>query len=49
MKALVNAEKGEEIYDIPDEQPPLHYPLDYVLDTWLERKVHHIYPEAGGI
>ena len=48
MMKLVNAEKGEKIYDIPDEQPPLHYPIDYVLRTWLEHKYYHTYPEAGG-
>lgn len=48
MKALVNAESGKELYDIPDEQPPLYYPLDLVLNTWLEHKMHHVLPESGG-
>ena len=26
----------------------LTYPLDYVIETWLEHKLHHTYPAPGG-
>lgn len=44
----MSAEKGEAIEETPDEQPPFHYPIDYVIRVWLEHKYYHNYPEPGG-
>lgn len=48
MQVLVRAEAGEENNTVPDEQPTFHHEIDYVIRTWLERKMHHTYPEPGG-
>ncbi len=48
MDVLVKAEKGESAGETPGEQPTFHYPIDYVIRTWIEHKLHHIYPDAGG-
>lgn len=42
-------EKGEdEDNDVPDEPPPFQNEVGYVIQTWLEHKLHHTYPEQGG-
>lgn len=38
---------GDEDEDDSDN-PPFHHPLDYVMETWTEHKLHHTYPESGG-
>lgn len=48
MRRMVAAEKGETENDVPDEPPPLNHDADYAIDTWLERRNHHLYPELGG-
>jgi hypothetical protein len=50
MKAVVRAEKGETEDDdsLLDEPSKFINPIDYVIQTWFERKLHHIYPEPGG-
>lgn len=48
MRMLISAEKGEETDDIPDSPPPLENDADYAIRTWLEHRMHHVYPAAGG-
>jgi hypothetical protein len=49
LRRLIAAEKGEESDEIPDEQPPFNHDAHYVIHTWLERRLHGIYPEPGGL
>lgn len=49
MKVMIAQDKGESLPDaILPEPPPLHHDLDYVFATWLQHKLHHTYPRAGG-
>jgi hypothetical protein len=48
MRVLVASDKNEELKDIPGEQPRFYHEVDYVMRTWLEHRLHHLYPEAGG-
>lgn len=48
MRALRESEKGEENGHVPSVPPPLHHDLDYVIETWLQHRTHHTYPEPGG-
>jgi hypothetical protein len=48
MRNLIAAEKGE-VEEIPDEPPALHHDAHYAIRTWIERRLHHIYPEPGGL
>ncbi len=48
MRLFVAMEKGEEDDEIPETPPPFSHEADYVLRTWLEHKLHHLYPESGG-
>lgn len=48
MRALIAAEKGEETEDIPDLPSKLLNDVDYVVRTWFEHRLHHLYPAAGG-
>lgn len=49
MKQVIAQEKGESPPDeILPEPPPLHHDVDYVIATWLQHKIHHTYPRAGG-
>lgn len=34
--------------DEPLDEPRLRYPLDYVIETWMEHRFHHRYPAPGG-
>ena len=48
MRVVVASENGDDNNRELPEPPPLHHDVDYVIDTWIERKNHHIYPEPGG-
>lgn len=48
MRHLVAAEKHEETQDIPDNLPPLKCDVHYAIKTWLQHRLHHTYPRAGG-
>lgn len=49
MKVVIAQERGEAQSDEPlPEPPPIHHDLDYVIATWLQHKLHHTYPRAGG-
>lgn len=49
MKVVVAQDKGEELPpDLLPEPPPLTHDIDYVIATWLQHKLHHVYPRAGG-
>lgn len=48
MMMLVDAEKGNEEGEIPTPPGDLHHDMDYVLETWMQHKLHHTYPCAGG-
>lgn len=28
--------------------PTFHHDIDYVVQTWMERKLYQLYPDAGG-
>jgi hypothetical protein len=47
MISLVSAEKGEH-EKLPPVPPPLNHDVDYVIETWLQHRTHHTYPEPGG-
>lgn len=49
MQRLISAEKGEAVSEVPDAPPPFHHDIDHVIHTWLERRLHRIYPEEGGL
>lgn len=40
-------EKGESEGTL-SEPPPFVHQLDYVISTWMQHKIHHTYPRAGG-
>lgn len=50
MKVVIAQDRGETLPDEPlPEPPPIQTPdLDYVIATWLQHKIHHTYPKAGG-
>lgn len=48
MQQLIRSEDGKTSDDVPNAPPPFHYPVWYVIDTWLERRLHRIYPNEGG-
>lgn len=49
MKVVVAQDKGQELPDEPlPEPPPLNHDINYVIATWLQHKIHHTYPRAGG-
>ena len=41
-------EKGEEDDDPLPELDPPWMDDDYVIQTWVEHKIHHTYPDSGG-
>lgn len=49
MRQLLVAESGQVDEDAPPETPePFINDVNYVIDTWLERKLHSVYPDGGG-
>lgn len=49
MRQLLVAESGQPDDEAPPDTPePIANDVNYVIDTWLERKLHGLYPEAGG-
>lgn len=48
MRMLIAAENGQADNDPLDEPAMLYHEADYVMDTWLERKLYGLYPAAGG-
>lgn len=48
MRTLLLAEKGEDTQETPSEQPSFYHDVDYLVRTWLEHRLHHTYPDAGG-
>lgn len=50
LERLAQSERGKKQpdEDIPDNPVYLHYPLEYVLRTWLDHRASGTYPEAGG-
>lgn len=48
MQRLIRAEKGQ-LGDVDLDDPmTFHYPIDYVIRTWLDHRKHGSYPETGG-
>lgn len=48
MDDVVRMDKGEQLEYTSSTPAKLFYDIDYVAQTWLEHKLHHLYPEAGG-
>lgn len=49
MRVIVAQDRGEKPPDdVLPEPPPVHHDLDYVMATWLQHRIHHTYPRAGG-
>lgn len=48
MKLVVSAEKGEPDDAVPPRPDDLENDADYVMETWLQHRIHHTYPEPGG-
>lgn len=49
MKVQVAIDKHEPLPDEPlPEPPPLNHDIDYVMATWTQLRIHHVYPRAGG-
>lgn len=47
MRHLVALEKGEDNGEL-SEPAPLHCDSERVINTWMQHKIHHTYPRAGG-
>jgi hypothetical protein len=41
-------DKGEDLDYTPSTPRKLFHDADYVKRTWLEHKIHHLYPDPGG-
>jgi hypothetical protein len=48
MKRLIAADKGEEDDDEDLSTLPFKCDVHYAIKTWLEHRIHHTYPRAGG-
>lgn len=46
--ALAELNKPPKDDDDEDDEFAFYWPEWYVIDTWLEHKNHHTYPEPGG-
>lgn len=49
MKVMVAQDRGDELPpELLPEPSPLKHDVDDVISTWLQHKLHHVYPHAGG-
>jgi hypothetical protein len=48
MRDVVKIDKGEELEYTSTTPRTFFYDVDYVIRTWLEHKIHHLYPDPGG-
>lgn len=47
MRHLIALEKGEDPATLTPPSP-FHHDTGFVISTWMQHKIHHTYPRAGG-